>query len=98
MDRRRPVLFRKRRFEPSLIVTCVCWYLRISLSLRDLEEIMAERGLSVEHTTIWRWVQRYGPEAYRRLRGHLKPKSLTWHIDETFVRVAGKMDVSVPSG
>ena len=49
---RRPQLFRNRRFEPSVIVTCVRWYFRFSLSLRDLEELMAERGLSVDHTTI----------------------------------------------
>jgi transposase-like protein len=90
MDRCRPPLFRKRQFEPTLIVTCVRWYLRFSLSLRDLEEMMAERGLSVDHTTIWRWVQRYGPEIYRQLHGHLKRKSATWHMDETFVRIAGK--------
>ena len=51
---------------------------------------MAERGLAVDHTPIWRWVQRYGPEIQRRLRGNLKPKSSTWHIDETFVRIAGR--------
>jgi transposase, IS6 family len=51
---------------------------------------MAERGLAVDHTTIWRWVQRYGPEIRRRLRGHLKLKSPTWHIDETFVRIGGR--------
>ena len=51
---------------------------------------MAERGLAVDHTTIWRWVQRYGPEVHRRLRENLKPKSSTWHIDETFVRIAGR--------
>jgi transposase, IS6 family len=86
----RPPLFRKRQFEPSIIVTCVRWYCRFSLSLRDLEELMAERGLSVDHTTIWRWVQRYGPEVHRRLRGNVKHKSSTWHIDETFVRIAGR--------
>jgi len=51
---------------------------------------MAERGLTVDHSTIWRWVQRYGPEIHRRLRGNLKPKSSTWHMDETFVRIAGR--------
>ena len=51
---------------------------------------MAERGLALDHTTIWRWVQRYGPEIHRRLRGHLKPKFPTWHMDETFVRIAGR--------
>ena len=86
----RPALFRKRQFEPIIIVTCVRWYFRFSLSLRDIKELMAERGLAVDHTTIWRWVQRYGPEIHRRLRGHLKAKSPTWHMDETFVRIAGR--------
>jgi len=86
----RPPLFRKRQFEPVIIVTCVRWYCRFSLSLRDLEELMAERGLAVDHTTIWRWIQRYGPEVHRRLRGQLKLKSATWHMDETFVRIAGR--------
>jgi transposase-like protein len=55
-----------------------------------VEELMAERGLSVDHTTIWRWTQRYAPEVQRRLRGRLKPKGSTWHMDETFVRIAGR--------
>jgi transposase-like protein len=79
-------LFWKRKFEPQVIVTCVRWYLRLCLILRDLEEIMAERGLAVDHTSIWRWVQAYGPELNRRLRGGVKRKSSTWHMDETFVR------------
>jgi transposase, IS6 family len=90
MNTRRPPLFRKRKFEPIVIVTCVRWYCRFALSLRDLEELMAERGLSVDHTTIWRWTQTYGAEVYRRLRGEVKWKSSTWHMDETFVRIAGK--------
>ena len=90
MSSRRPPLFRKRWFEPTVIVTCVRWYLRFSLSLRDVEELIAERGLSVAHTSIWRWTQTYGPEVLRRLRGQVKRKSSTWHIDETFVRVAGR--------
>lgn len=90
MSSRRPPLFRKRWFEPTVIVTCVRWYLRFSLSLRDVQELIAERGLSVAHTSIWRWTQTYGPEVLRRLRGQVKRKSSTWHIDETFVRVAGR--------
>ena len=86
----RPPLFWKRKFEPEVIVTCVRWYLRFCLSLRDLEELMGERGLAVDHTSIWRWVQTYGPEVNRRLQGSVKPKSSTWHMDETFVRIAGK--------
>jgi transposase, IS6 family len=50
---------------------------------------MAERGMFVHHTSIWRWIQVYGPEVYRRLHGEVKRKSSTWHMDETFVRIAG---------
>jgi putative transposase len=82
-----PPLFRKRQFEPVIIGTCVRWYPRFSLSLRDSEELMAERGLA-GHTTIWRWCQVYGPEVLRRLQGEVKRKRSTWHIDETFVRIA----------
>jgi len=85
----RPRLFWKRKFEPEVIVTCVRWYLRFCLSLRDLQELMAERGLAVHHTSIWRWVQAYGPEVHRRLHGEVKRKSSTWHMDDTFVRIAG---------
>ena len=91
----RPPLFHKRWFEPTVIVTWVRWYLRFSLSLRDIKELMAERGLSVDHTSVWRWTHAYGPEVYRRLKGQVKRKSPTWHMDETFVRVAGPMDVLV---
>ena len=89
MNARRPPLFRKRKFEPVVIVTCVRWYCRFSLSLRDLEELMAERGLSVDHVTIWRWTQTYGPEVCRRLRAEVKRKSSIWHMDETFIRIGG---------
>jgi hypothetical protein len=77
----RPALFRKRQFEPAVIVTCVRWYLRFSLSLRDVEELMAERNLSVDHTTVWRWVQVYAPEIRKRLQGQLKYKRTTWIAD-----------------
>ena len=90
MNSCRPEMFRKRWFEPTVIVTCVRWYLRFSLSLRDVQELMAERGLSVDHTSIWRWTQAYGPELYRKLQGELKRKSGTWHMDETIVRIAGR--------
>lgn len=85
----RPALFRKRQFEPAVIVACVRWYLRFSLSLRDVEELMAERNLAVDHTTVWRWVQAYAPEIRKRLQGQLKYKRTTWFMDETYVRVAG---------
>jgi transposase-like protein len=86
----RPPLFRKRHFEPIIIVTAVRWYLRFSLSLRDVEELMAERGLAVDHTTVWRWVQASAPEIGRRLQGQIKYKRATWFMDETYIRVAGR--------
>ena len=61
VTRRRPALFRGRHFEDVIILLCVRWYLRYSLTYRDQEEIMLERNLSVDHVTIWRWVQRYAP-------------------------------------
>jgi len=90
MTSRRPPLFHKRWFEPTVIVTCVRFYLRFSLSLRDVKELMAERGLGVDHTTIWRRVQAYGPGVYRRLQGAVKRKSSTWHMDETFLWIGGR--------
>jgi transposase-like protein len=59
--------------ETALILCAVRGYLRYSLSLRDVEELLKERGLEADHTTVWRWPQRYGPEFERRLRRHLKP-------------------------
>jgi transposase-like protein len=88
--RNRSALFRGRHFEEVLIILCVRWYLRYSLSYRDLEEMMAERGLSVDHVTIWRWVQRYAPLLNQRLRRELRHPNRSWRVDETYVRVAGK--------
>ena len=56
-----------------MILCAARWYLRYSLLFRDVEELLSERGLDADHTTIWRWVQRYGPELEGRLRRHLKP-------------------------
>ena len=85
MTQNRPTLFRGRHFEEVIIMLCVRWYLRYSLSYRDLEEIMAERGLSVDHVTIWRWVQRYAPILNRRLRRELRHPNRSWRVDETDV-------------
>ena len=53
--------------------------------LRDVEEPLLERGLEADHTTVWRWIQRYGPELERRLRHCLKPTNKSWRVDETYV-------------
>ena len=86
----RPAIFKWRQTEPALILCAVRWYLRYSLSFRDVEELLSERGLEVDHTTIWHWVQRYGPELEERLRHHLKPTNKSWRVYETYVRVKGR--------
>jgi transposase, IS6 family len=86
----RPTIFKWRQTAPELILCAVRWYLRYSLSLRDVEELLAERGLQADHTTIWRWVQCYGPALEQRLRRHLKPTNKSWRVDETYIRVKGR--------
>ncbi len=82
--------FKWRHFEGQIILLCVRWYLRYSLSYRDLEEMMAERGLRVDHTTIYRWVQSYAPELEKRCRPHLKQTNDSWRVDETYIKVKGE--------
>jgi transposase-like protein len=66
----RPLLFKWRHFEPQIILCAVRWYLRFSLSYREVAELLIERGIHVDHSTVWRWVQRYGPELdYVRVQG-----------------------------
>src|SRR6202453_3225417 len=86
----RPAIFKWRQTEPGFIVCAVRWYLRYSLSLRDVEELLEERGLNVDHTTVWRWVQYYGPELEQRLRRYRKATNKSWRVDETYVRVKGR--------
>jgi IS6 family transposase len=83
----RPAIFRWRQTEPPLILCAVRWHLRSSLSLRDAEELLEERGLEADHTTVWRWVKRYSPELEQGLRRYLKPTNKSWPVDETYVRV-----------
>ena len=73
MSQKRSVLFRGRHFEDVIIILCVRWYLRYSLSYRDLEEMTAERGLSVDHVTIWRWLQHLIYSEYRRSFTAVRP-------------------------
>src|SRR5215831_719308 len=70
--------FKWRHFEAEIILLCVHWYLRYPLSYRDLEEMMQERGLRVDHTTIFRWVQHYAPELDKRCRSHLNVCNDSW--------------------
>jgi transposase-like protein len=90
MPKPRPAIFRGRNFRDEMIVLFVRWHLRYSLSYRDLEEMMAERGLSIDHSTIARWVLAYAPVLNERLRRHLRPPGHSWRVDETYIRVAGR--------
>src|SRR5918995_1078469 len=77
-------------FPPDVIVLAVRWYLRFGLSYRDVEELLAERGVAVDHVTIYRWVQRFTPllaEAARPCRHAVGDR---WEVDETYVKVAGR--------
>src|ERR1700739_1880895 len=71
-------LFGGRHFDREIIILCVRWYLRYKLSLRDLVEMMAERGLSLAHTTILRWVRRYTPEFVKRWNRFATPAGRSW--------------------
>jgi IS6 family transposase len=81
--------FKWRHYQGEIILLCVRWYLRYALSYRDLEEMMRERGLSLDHTTIYRWVQAYAPELEKRIRPHLRPTSDSYRVDETYVKIKG---------
>ncbi|HEY0322154.1 MAG TPA: IS6 family transposase [Pyrinomonadaceae bacterium] len=80
-------LFKWRHYEPEIILLCVRWYCRYQLSYRDLEEMMQERGLAIDHSTIFRWVQRYAPEINKRVRQHLKMSGTSYRVDETYIKV-----------
>jgi len=90
MVKHRSALFRGRHFGDDIILLCVRWYLRYSLSYRDLEEMITERGLSVDHSTIARWVLRYAPVLNERLRRHVRRPAGSWRVDETYIRVNGR--------
>ena len=81
--------FRGFRFPAEVILWAVRWYLRFGISYRDLAAMLADRGVPVDHVTLYRWVQRFAPELERRLRRHLRCCRGPWHVDETYVRVGG---------
>ena len=83
-------LFEGRHFDREVIILCVRWYLRFKLSLRDLVEMMAERGLSIAHTTIMRWVQHYAPEFEKRWQRYARSVGRSWRVDETYVKIRGE--------
>jgi putative transposase len=83
-------VFKGRHFDRSVILLCVRWYLAYSLSLRDLEEMMAERGISVEDATIHRWTVPYAPLLLEQFNRRKRPVDGKWHFDEIYVKVRGR--------
>jgi IS6 family transposase len=82
--------FKGKHFEYEIIMLCVRWYLKYPLSYRMLVEMMQERGLTISHTTIMRWVHQYSPIIDERIRKHLKPTNDSWRMDETYLKIKGK--------
>src|SRR5690348_18469391 len=80
-------LFKGRHFDHEIIILCVRWYLTFKLSSRDLVQMMAERGITLAHTTILRWVQRYVPEFEKRWGRYALPMGDSWRVDETYLKV-----------
>jgi transposase-like protein len=83
-------LFNGRRFDRQIIILCVSWYTSFKLSFRDLVIIMAERGISLAHPTILRWVQHYLPEFEKRWKRYARPVGGSWRMDETYIKVRGQ--------
>lgn len=86
-----PLSFARHQFPPAIIQHAIGLYLRFTLSYRDVEELLAERGVEVSYETVRRWVLKFGPAIASNLR-HLRPKpSQRWHLDEMMIRVSGKL-------
>jgi transposase-like protein len=82
--------FKGRHYPADVILLCVRLYLRYPLAYEHVAEMMAERGLGLDPSCIWRWVQVYGPEINERCRPHLKPTNKSYRVDETYIKVKGE--------
>src|SRR5215831_19928664 len=93
-----PLCYRRHRFPAEIIQHAIWLYVRFTLSYRDVEELLAERGLDLSYETVRRWVLKFGPAIARRLRRRRPRQSDRWHLDEMVVRIAGRPMISgVPS-
>ena len=84
------ISFKGRHFQQEMILQCVRWYLAYSLSYRNIEEIMKERGFEVDHSTIQRWVVHYAPKLERAFQSKKKRVGDRWRLDETYIKVKGQ--------
>jgi putative transposase len=85
-----PLSYSRHRFPPPIIQRAIWLYLRFTLSYRDVEDLLAERGLDVSYETVRRWVLKFGPMIARKLRQRRARPSDRWHLDEMVIRIAGK--------
>jgi transposase-like protein len=92
------ISYRRHRFPPVIIQHAVWLYLRFTLSYRDVEELLAERGLDVSYETVRSWVLKFGPIIAHRLRRSRPRPSSRWHLDEMVVRIAGRHMYPVARG
>jgi transposase, IS6 family len=83
----RSLFFKWRHFEAEIILCAVRWYLRYALNYRDVEELLRERSVSADHTTVFRWVQRYAPELDRRCRPYLRATNDSHRVDEICIKI-----------
>jgi len=84
------ISFKGRQFEKDIILQCVRWYVAYALSYRDLEEMMKERGIPVDHSTIQRWVVKYSPLLEQEFKKHKRPVGSSWRMDETYIKIKGQ--------
>ncbi len=82
--------FKKRWFEKDIILQSVRWYVAYPLSYRQIEEMMLERGIKVDHSTLNRWVVKYSPELEKKFRKMKLPVGSSWRVDETYLKIKGK--------
>src|SRR5437764_118955 len=85
-----PISYHRHRFPPAVIQHAIWLYLRFTLSYRDVEELLAQRGFDVSYESVRSWVLKFGPLIARRLRQQRPRPSDRWHLDEMVVRIAGK--------
>ena len=82
--------FSGRHYPKSIILQCVRWYVAYALSYRNIEEMMAERGIYVDHATLNRWVLHYAPLLEQKARTYKKKVDRSWRMDETYIKIKGK--------
>jgi len=87
--------FKWHHFPADIILWGVRWYCLYPISYHQLSEMMCERGVEVDHSTLHRWVQKYAPEVDKRCRPHLEPTNDLWRVDKTYIKVKGRINIFI---